>query len=392
MARNLRYGVGPEINDIQGFRDDAVAGWSIVSVPAPAQGAYFFRATGVDAAALEFQGSADSLAFTYRWIVLREFRLDGTLNAGQEVSFLRWDTTAAGVAHRLHWVRVSASTYNLRLKRNGAVLGTGSTAFSTGASVAIRVQTDGAHVQVWANGALEIDALTTESMVLTVFYLKNVLAAGQDMYFGGLAVYEAANESDRPGTVVSRYGLFPNAEAVGQYGGLISGGVEDCADTAKGRFQNWDDWLAGGVNDGNTEYNCNYGTPALKEISELSTAVVANVANAGVICRGFVRANIAAKNIITFHRIEDAAGNSLERQNAVLTDTTYHVRAAALNRPPDGLAWTQAKVDALRGGVRTPGMNLAGDLWTAWGIELFTVDDDPPLPGGFSMRNYWPLG
>ena len=164
MARTF-FGGGSEINDLLAYTEpgSVTTGFSVVATPAPSQGTYRFKATGTTAAVLithSALGNLDNVpSLTYRWQSQRDFRLEGTLNAAQEVRFAQFQTSGPNLL-RFYWVYVSSTTYKLRIKNNvDTTLGTTTSTYTAGGSpedIDIRLQTDGTTLKLWVNGTLEI--------------------------------------------------------------------------------------------------------------------------------------------------------------------------------------------------------------------------------------------
>lgn len=397
MTRTMMGGCAMEVATLLAFGvpDAFESGFSMVTSPAPAQGTYLLKATNTTGSSKRLSPSNNFYTWTesYAWLSEREFRLDGTLNAGQQVNFFQWGSPWAGA--QIGWLYESASTFKIRLQDKptyvGAptVLGTSSNAFSTGASHSIRIEADGTNVRLWVDGTLEFTSASASipnnsGLLATKFSDANSavgLAAGQDMYWGQVGEWQSNSAADRPGVLVNGYGLFPNGDAgTNEWGGLISAGAEDCTDTAKGRWQNWDDWVSGGSADDDTEYNCKFGVSSKTEISNLTTATVTNVANVGAMM--YARQRIASGTKVTpsYMRLEDGAGNNSEVQNLDDNSATYALFGATFNSFPAGSPVTQTHIDNLNAGIRAPGhaTDYANLLTTALWVGLITVDDDPP--------------
>src|SRR3990167_2134431 len=231
MTRALIDGIGFEMAEGRAYDTNQLpTGFSLVTSPAPAQGTYLLKATGTTGGNLDHERTQNVYNQQFRWLCLREFRLDGTLNAGQVVSFLRDDT---GGDLEFKWVYATGSTYQLRLTIGGATNYTTTTTYATGSPISIRLENRTIfHYKVWINGVLEFNISTGANSNLRPVFRNTTLAAGQDMYWGAVGCWDAFAEFDRPGTTIDRYSIHPNGDSTGEYGGLISGGSVDCAATA----------------------------------------------------------------------------------------------------------------------------------------------------------------
>jgi len=159
---------------------------------------------------------------------------------------------------------------------------------------------------------------------------------------------------------------------------------ESCATTGTADWSKWDDWNGGSADDATT-FNCGVSTAAWKQISQLSALTLSGIN--GVYVRARCRANIASKTVTTYMIIRDSTPNEQEKINPNLASTTWFMYVGqAFDVAPDGGAWTQAKLDDTRLGVRTIVINGAHDQWTAIFMECFAVDDDPPAAAGADRR------
>lgn len=371
---------GPELADPGAYITTMPPGFSIVSTPAPAHGTYRLKATGTTSDVFVETGVVNgAYTLAYRWICLREFRLSGTLNAGQEVHFLRLSDQ---LAFSLSWAYATSSTYSIKLyddRFGGHVLiGTSGGTFGTAADHSLRAQTDGSRFKLWVDGVLEIDV----SYALNLngghcAYHNDVLAAGQDMYWSGMYGRESVSESERPDVNVKQYALHPDGD-----GSSALWADETCSGSG-GTYTKWDDWVSGGAADDATSFNCGVSGFSGSEISTLATATISNPANAAVAHRARGAANVASKTVNVWPRIEDGVGNNQEGSIVNLGDTTWKPRLNyRFTTAPDGGGWTQAKFDDLRAGVKHPPGNSAHAEFTALAIEIATAGDDPPAAAG----------
>ncbi len=378
MSRTFRGGSG-EINDILAYASSAATGFSVVSTPAPAQGTYRIKATGTTSANISMIINKGHLfTDTYRWQCQRDYRLAGTLNAAQEVKCMLFGASNRFVGY---WVYESASSYKFRLKDDiaPATHGTSSSTYTAGGSpedIDLRIQTDGSRVKLWINGVLEIDAATTYELAAGyMVYYNTTLAASQDMYWGASGAWESSSEADRPGFAVKKW-YMPLA---GDGSSASFENDDACEEDGSGGYIEWDDWNSAGVVDDDTTFNQLCGAHVGLEISTLTNVTITDPENAGVVVRARLRAILGSKTVDTYFRIEDGTDN-VEIQNDNLSSTSYLIKAAAFDGPPDaGADWSQGDFDNLRAGMRKAiGSGDDNLRVTALGVEVISVDDDPP--------------
>lgn len=386
--------MGPAIKDVLAYAFSARVGFSIGDVgdgfPAPSQGNYRVKATGTSPAEVFVSPrGANAFTHTYRWIVIREFRLDGTLNPGQSVCFAQLSST---IRFLLYWDYNDASSYKVRLYDGGGAATVGISASSYSSDVAedisIRAQTDGSRIKIWINGVLEIDeAFAFDFANGGIKLINDTLAANQDMYWDNMSGWDSDSEADRCG-VDSKNWYLPIAGD----GTSDTYGDESTCDSADGIWTKWDDWNGEGTADDGATLNCGYFENAGQEMSVLTNVTITDPANAGLMVRPRGAATAASKTVATWTRIEhedDIVNDFLEIENSNLTATSYVDFAVGFDAPPDGGAdWSQDDFDSLRIGIRTVDTNGASDLWTAIGPEVISIDDDPPaLAGVFPFVN-----
>ena len=378
MSREFVAGCVGDINDFVAYASTAPgATFSIVTTPAPSQGTYRWKATGDGTVDLvNGQGHAPGFTKTWRFLVQRDFRVSGTLTAGQKIAFL-----AYGSNDLLRVSRVSDSTWNIELYDfvTSSVVATGTTALNTDQDYNIRVVTNGSVVKVLVGSTEEINVSQTCTMQAGIQIRNGFtshgggLATGQSMLWGVATMWEGDAESDRPGTACNKYMLPVNVNA----SSALFGNQTVCLGGGEGSYAEWDDWNAGGTADDATTYNCARGGDGGVETSETDTVTVAFQDSAGVSVVVRVRAAVGSKTINSYMRIGDGT-YSAEVQNANIASAIFILRAAAFAVAPDTGAWDQTDIGNLRAGVRTVNTNNDTSHWTALGVQVWTIDSDPP--------------
>jgi len=365
MARVLINGFGPTINEALAYYYNGGAsvpsGFSIASSPAPPHGSYWLQRIGNAAGNLPIGRALAYAEGTRQWLVIRGWRIEGTLSANELVEGVFSAGTRGSIY--LNANGQSDGTYKIRARISSTDYDSTST-YSVSTTHNIRVSFDGSTITVEVDGTEEISVSSaTKWHDHQITFLKgNVIGAGSDatIKLSGVLLVDGDDGDDRPGVAVEVDKLTPTSE----------GSYDDWA----GDWSNWDDYAGAGTNDGDTTFNAGKGG----QTSNLDTHTPTDVI-AGVIV--YARARGPTKSPPNwFFRIADGTSTLDDAGTVGDTGGAYWSKSAVFPTAPDTGAWTQTDVNALQAGLNnnTATNNLTA---TAVSVELFSVDDDPePAP------------
>ncbi len=396
MARRGLIGMGPAINDITQYAHTDVdrSGLSVVAAPAPPQGTYRLKMTGDGTQSSVITYLSDTFTPDNYVAACLAFRLTGTLGSGDTETFAGGGTTGAS-SWRWRWDYSSSTDKYTISVAYGAAARVTSGELTTGIDYEIRSVWDGTNVELWIDGVSQGTGAETnmpDNRAVSFGALITGMAVGQDHYMSNFGMWDYPNVSDRPASAVKQYRLDPNDD----YDSTLFGNQVTCLGGGDATFADWDDYAGGGANDGNTTFVCARGGDGGVELSELSTATVADVGNMMAIVRMQPKAVLGSKTFTSWLQIHDGA-NSQELQNANIGTTTYtRPQSAVFATNPNSGVWTQPGVNGLKAGVRTVNTNDDSAYFTALGVEVISVGDDPPSVGQPMMRRWggsiWPTG
>lgn len=310
------------------------------------------------------------------WIVWGDFRVEGTLESGDDWEILRdFLDDDAGNANALFTKRQSNSTYRLELydAESGGSLLDNTSELNTSQNYAIRMEAAGGVFKMHVDGVEEMNV----SIAGAVFNFT-LAAYGEDgpngsdeyIYWAGVSYWSGDAGSDRPGTATRVYDLFPNGDdTTADYAN--AGGTNG---DGSGSEAEWDEWESAQADDATT-YNKNAAASADQEISTLSTKTITNVGNTQAVVRVRSRKGGSAKTDTDFDILLKDGGSVTEILTPAITQS-WTPWAGAFSGVPGGGSWTQGIVDALKAGVQ--GNSGAGDDdWhTALNVDIITIDDD----------------
>jgi hypothetical protein len=328
-------------------------------------------------------------AKTYGWLSCRALRLRGALGVGESAGLVGVRVAVDGVLY-IEWVRVSAATFNWRLTRTGArtVLATGTTAFDTDTSYATRLQLDGTTATLWVDGSQEIRVAYARRLSQAMLEVTRPPASGQQHYHSGILLCQSNAEADRPATDVQIATLVEDGDWATEQG---YGDDANCNAGQTGAVAA-DIALASGVVV-TPSYWCEHASEADRQMVELTSFTFTGGRDIlGCTQRAACASNVLLKTVTTQGRIHDGTtAREASFPNLALTD--FHCRNVHHPLPPDGGAWTQAKVNAMKGGVSSNAANGANDRWAGAIWEVAAVSPDPPgVVAGppDRMRGRWP--
>jgi len=393
MALDFLSGFGPDYNDHSlrsGLSSVTLAGWTFPTTTddaaAPPDGARWIKAEDT------WSGSQKQLfptltptgvSFkTYCWMCYRGWRLHGTLPAGDHDRFLSFSVAGGDGEIAIEWVRVSNTTYNLRLTKTPfrTTVATGSTAFTTDTTYSLRMELNGTTFKLWVDGTAtpEIDVAYTGTLNIAQSTLMAPDASSglQHYWRSGLLCCSNA-ESDRPDDQVECDTIEGSADWATEQDWGAAG---DCAASSA---------VFGDVNlDGSAQVDtttvwCEATAGVNNQMSETPTASPTGTP-VGAVWRGNGAATFGAKTCNVNARISDATPIASNVALANFTNATFVGREAYYPLGPAGGVWSGVTLADLKLGASTPAGNNDTANLAAVLLELFSVGADPPAAAGRS--------
>lgn len=286
-------------------------------------------------------------------------------------------------------------TFNLYKKAVGSpsLLGTGTTRFSTGATIPVLTHSDHSRLEIWFGSPLVKEFDIDQDPTLGRWTGMVCAIPTNNAYtFRYWHVGHRTGDvpSDRPAVSVETVMAVPASDHGGgnnDYGGKTNGLGEDCSLPARGLAVNWDDWGAGNHN-GDTDYNCEQGGAGGREISVLGTAALSRAPDAAV-SLAVNMTQVAAKTVAskTILKADDDAEDDQENPN-IAWDSWGGLGATMVWLAPPSGTWADyvdgsyvfngaGSTRKMSLGVESYDDNEDNDMWTAIGLEVGSMGDDP---------------
>lgn len=384
MALTLHGGFGPDLIHAETWSAGATpSGYSVVTTPAPTQGLGRFKAVNPAAIwSLNWTGENSFTVQPYTWQVLT-FRADGTFSSGTDFGIIRLEGNGTGTDPiGLYGIGQANGRYKVALVDNAGttIHATSTNDYASAADITIRVQWDGTNCKIWIDGVLEITHATTVKPQAgnCILWWHSGNMATVTKYWSGFVCVTSDTEADRPGTDLRRYRLDPNANTSDNGWGQPLA----CA-SANGRFEEWDDYAAGGAPDSGTTFNCKDAGIA-SHVSGLTTATAVGTI-LGAIGHSWQRTNVANKAALLTPKIAYAGASVLGASQVQTTAWVSHMMVQAT--VPGGGAWSQTVIDGLEYGTRRSDSEVADAEVSAIAVEVFAIDADPP-PAATDRRRF----
>jgi hypothetical protein len=287
--------------------------------------------------------------------------------------------SGTGAPITVDFVGQSGGGYKVELDVGGVGTDLGSTLLSFGTTYPMRISSNGTTVtaEIDSGAGLAEECSITDSTLFDrnrITFLKTGVS-GVNVFYALVAFYTGDDGDDRPDVDVKTTLRTPNADGTDTDFGNDGGG---CA-ASSGTYDRWDDWDAGGSEDGSTlcaagGSNENHSSATAnytktKDTTHLMTMCVTAAAGEG-------------KNPEPGMRIND--GSSSTDGDSVVATNTKTGRGYAFTTDAAGAAWGQTGMDNTE-----IGMNVGGSdncFCYAVGLEWVEVSDDAggdPPPSAF---------
>lgn len=316
----------------------------------------------------------------------------GTVDSAETVTFLQVVGVGTSSTMNLIAVQSSGSNFNIRVSIGAITVLTTLAEYAVDTWLTFLVELDGTHWRlyewtgsVWLHVGTGVrsEKLNTSGSQVVIQGTGASLDAGEKYRLKLLLLCGTDTRAAAPNSSLDVIASFTDGNGThGDYGDQ-----SDCtAGSTTGDEARWDDW-ATGANDGDTTDNCEDGGSNGTMTSTMANTTVPT-GFFGVQVRAFGKANLAAKTVDVWLRIDDGT-NDQEQADAFPGDT-YVTKTAGFTLAPDGsTVWSQTEWNGTEIGVRSVSTNGANDIWTAIGAELFGVGTQAlpviPQPAGVAL-------
>ena len=383
MALVCAAAFGPTIAEVAGYDHNYPTGFTFVTTPAlPTSAAPYWLKHDAAAndvllwASDDAASQADLSTLTYNWLVCRALYVTAgytpvvnDLGAGV--------VTADDLGFALQCG--TAGTWRIRTSE-GVTNHYGATNYTPPFTLQILLEMTTTTKQIWVslNGAtptLEVNISGTftrpSASDLAAGARLNGLGAGKTGHvkqYNGVGAYGSDTQSDAPGLRQEAFLHYPDGQ-VASYDDYT--GVGDTTN----KYLNWDDWAAGGVNDGATTRNV--GIQAIvKQASTLTGHSYVEPTLLGVRCIDLALTPNAGKNIPNSALVRTSAGGDVEKAlpSPGVDMIPFHAWFLGNANAPGG-TWNQSTLDDLQAGSHRTAAGDASQLRvTALACEGFAIN------------------
>lgn len=322
---------------------------SLVSDPPSPWGHRSIRITGVQSADVLGKPVTAPTLGTYVWYMAL-CRFTAVPSNGQRQGILNIPTDGASPRDNvgIHWYgQASGNPKIAYLDNTLSVIGQSTNTFFPNRWYRVIVRFDGTNVRLWVDGVAEFTIAGTEKPVAGLIqWQAGGSSASNTRYISDCIVYTSStvgdiNEASAWPEVRSHY---PNANGFhDDYGRLNA-----CSTQGDGDYTYWDDWLNGGLGNGDGDYNCGMTLKAWEQSSGITSATYVNPLKR-VMWVGRLRVLDAGK-FVPHTALIRYSGTDKEVDLGSFGTATYFTLRNAYDLAPGEIAWTQAILNASEAG------------------------------------------
>lgn len=371
--------IGPEINDRIPYVG-AATNFTVSSSPSPPQGTYYLDSNGAATPEADiYPTNLPIITSDYSWLTIHSFRLETTgLSEGGTFGIIKWAPTGAflgavPVDYLAGVVQSGGTTFKIGLYDQGDnQLALTSSTYPCATDTMIRLSFDPDRVHLEVNGVPEFEYTTDDGVQpsQSSLILPPATIGGSTIQrlWRGIALWASDSKRDRPEPNIEVFAHHPNGnQKTDEWGSHAN-----CADTS-GDYTHWDDWNAGGANDGATTYNCESDVGTFREVSTTTNATYSKPVRA-VKVYSLARYSSGSKSHTIGYPIRDGTNEQVPASPQLVSSTTFdRFYQTCQTAPPGGVAgdvWTQSQMDNLEIGAEryNSGANMEVTALSAEGV------------------------